>query len=425
MQTYQTMKSSGVVWLGDIPTIWGIKRAKYILSKVQEKPREDDEVVTAFRDGEVVLRKLRREDGFTFADKEIGYQHVSRGDLVVHAMDAFAGAIGVSKSNGKMSPVCSICRPVDDGIDTEYYSYLLRSMTKTNYLVAIAKGIRERSTDFRYRDLGKMSLPLPTFAEQQRIVRYINEETAKIDTLIAKQERLLELLEEKRIATINRAVTMGLDKNTEMAEVNVPWVSEISKNWQIMRVKDLFSANDEALSNNIDMNYEFDYVDISSVDKYEGILKREHMTFESSPSRARRIVRKGDIIIGAVRTYLEAIAQISDADGLIVSTGFVVLRPREAADSDYYFYALRSGPFMANVVANSVGVSYPAINADALMSLHIPVPPKEERHEIANYCRQETKKMDNLKQLIHKELTLLKERRVSLISNVVTGKVKV
>ncbi len=192
------------------------------------------------------------------------------------------------------------------------------------------------------------------------------------------------------------------------------------------RLKDLFTANDEALSQKTDPNFEFDYVDISSVDKYLGIIKRETLTFEKAPSRARRIVRTGDIIIAAVRTYLEAIAQIENNDSrLIVSTGFVVLRPKNKADSAFFRYALRSSAFMASVVANSEGVSYPAINADKLMALYIPVPPHEERLAIARRCETEMNKMDKLKVKIIDQIDLLKERRISLISTVVTGKVSI
>lgn len=426
MKANAAMKNSGVAWLGDIPADWQQKRAKFLFYKSQQKPVENDDVVTAFRDGEVVLRSQRRTDGFTFADKEIGYQHVDRGDLVIHAMDAFAGAIGVSKSSGKMSPVCSICKPLCQDVDTTYYAYLLRAMTKTNWLVAIAKGVRERSTDFRYGDFGNMLLPLPPLQTQKSIVAYIHEETALIDDLIAKQQHLLSLLEEKRRATITNAVTRGLNTNMELKDTGIEWLGKIPAHWELKRLKYLFTINDEALSQKTDPETEFEYVDISSVDKYEGIIKREHMTFATAPSRARRVVKDGDIILGAVRTYLEAIAQITPKDkDVIVSTGFAVLRPEHTNDSDFYSWAIRSGAFMASVIASSDGVSYPAINTDKLAALFMPLPPKQERDAISKYILGEMVKMDSLKTKIHEQIDLLKERRTALISSAVTGKVKV
>ena len=201
------LKETNIPWLGQVPVHWELYRAKYLFEKIQEKPLDTDEVVTAFRDGEVVLRSLRRADGFTFADKEIGYQHVSVGDLVIHAMDAFAGAVGVSKSEGKMSPVCSICRPIRSGVDTEYYAQLVRAMTSTNYLVAIAKGIRERSTDFRFGDFSNMTFPLPPLDEQRGIISRINDENEWATKLKQKIQTQITLLRERRTSLISHVVT--------------------------------------------------------------------------------------------------------------------------------------------------------------------------------------------------------------------------
>lgn len=202
------LKDSNIKWLGKVPATWGMYRAKYLFYKSQEKPTDTDDVVTAFRDGEVVLRSLRRTLGFTFADKEIGYQHVSKGDLVIHAMDGFAGAIGVSKSDGKMSPVCSICKPIDQTrVSTEYYAQLVRVMAKSDWLTAIAKGIRERSTDFRWGDFANMEFPLPPFDEQIGIVKAIADENNKVDTLRVKITSQIELLKERRASLISNVVT--------------------------------------------------------------------------------------------------------------------------------------------------------------------------------------------------------------------------
>ena len=110
----EEMKDCGVEWLGLVPTEWKIYRSKYLWKKEKREVKEDYGVVTAFRDGEVTLRENRRTEGFTFAIKEIGYQGVLKGDLVISAMDAFAGAMGISDSEGKCSPVYSVCSPVKE-----------------------------------------------------------------------------------------------------------------------------------------------------------------------------------------------------------------------------------------------------------------------------------------------------------------------
>ena len=145
---YPATKDSGVQWLGEVPKHWKTERAKSLFRKLEQPVRESDEVVTCFRDGVVTLRKNRRVRGFTESLKEIGYQGVRRGDLVIHAMDAFAGAIGVSDSDGKGTPVYSVCSPRQSA-NAYYYAFCVREMARSEWILALAKGIRERSTDFR------------------------------------------------------------------------------------------------------------------------------------------------------------------------------------------------------------------------------------------------------------------------------------
>ena len=104
-------KNSGIPWMPSIPDTWEVQRGKNILVLNKRPVRESDEVVTCFRDGEVILRSERRTDGFTMSDKEIGYQGINKGDIVIHGMDGFAGSMGVSKSTGKGSPVLVVCSP--------------------------------------------------------------------------------------------------------------------------------------------------------------------------------------------------------------------------------------------------------------------------------------------------------------------------
>lgn len=122
---YPEYKDSGVEWLGEVPRHWGARRTKLLFNLMRRPPSLDDGIVTAFRDGEVTLRSNRRSDGFTNSIQEIGYHGIRNGDLVIHAMDAFAGAIGVSDSDGKSTPVYSVCQPVDESVSVYYYEGLL------------------------------------------------------------------------------------------------------------------------------------------------------------------------------------------------------------------------------------------------------------------------------------------------------------
>lgn len=198
------MKDSGVQWIGDMPAHWDVIRGKYILRYMQKPVREDDGVITCFRDGEVTLRSNRREDGFTMSDKEIGYQGIDVGDLVVHGMDGFAGSIGISDSRGKASPVLNV---LDTDQCKRYIMYYLRSMAYSDVFLALATGIRVRSCDLRWNKLAELSYPVPPLNEQNAIVKHIDSVLSKADAVIADKKAQLATLDEYKKSLIFEYVT--------------------------------------------------------------------------------------------------------------------------------------------------------------------------------------------------------------------------
>jgi len=194
----------------------------------------------------------------------------------------------------------------------------------------------------------------------------------------------------------------------------------VPEHWEVKRLKYSATINDEALPDTTAPDYEFSYVDISSVDPTSGTARTEDMVFESAPSRARRVVRDGDTIVSTVRTYLRAIATIKNPrPNLIVSTGFAVVRPR-TVKSSFLSYALREAGFINTIVARSVGVSYPAVNAGEIVTIPIPLPEQREQHAIAAFLDEETAKIDALITKKHLLIEKLQEKRSALMSRIVT-----
>lgn len=198
------MKDSGIQWIGMMPIHWDCIRGKYILKYIQKPVREDDGVITCFRDGEVTLRSNRREDGFTMADKEIGYQGIDVGDLVVHGMDGFAGAIGISDSRGKASPVLNVLGTEQN---KRYIMYFLRSMAYSDVFLALATGIRVRSCDLRWNKLAELFYPVPPIEEQDAIVAHIDSVLQKTNDVIADKKEQLAVLEAYKKSLIYEYVT--------------------------------------------------------------------------------------------------------------------------------------------------------------------------------------------------------------------------
>ena len=198
------MKDSGIQWIGKIPQMWNCIRGKYILQYNSKPTREDDGVITCFRDGEVTLRSKRREDGFTMADKEIGYQGIDVGDLVVHGMDGFAGAIGISDSRGKASPVLNV---VETKQNKRYIMYFLRSMAYGDVFMALATGIRVRSCDLRWNKLAELFYPVPPIEEQNAIVEYVDRIISETNAVIAAKKEQISTLEAYKKSVIFEYVT--------------------------------------------------------------------------------------------------------------------------------------------------------------------------------------------------------------------------
>ena len=205
------MKDSGIAWIGEIPAHWNIKRAKNIFQRMQRDVRPEDEIVTCFRDGQVTLRKNRRTEGFTNSLKEIGYQGVRKGDLVIHQMDAFAGSIGVSDSDGKGTPVYMCCQPKIIDCNNYYYAYLLREMARSGYISSLYRGIRERSSDFRFETFAVQSLPIPPLEEQTAIVKKIDSINDRIMSLTNQLTKQINYLSELKQRIISDAVTGKID----------------------------------------------------------------------------------------------------------------------------------------------------------------------------------------------------------------------
>lgn len=205
MGNNRPMKDSGILWIKKIPESWSVRKLKFAIFPLERPVLNTDEVITCFRDGEVTLRKNRRTDGFTVSFTEHGYQGVEKGDLVIHGMDAFAGAIGCSDCRGKTTPVVHVCKTIGNN---RYFMYALRNMALSNVFTDFSNGVRIRSSDFRnFSKLGDFLIAIPPITEQGEIVDYLDSMTSKIDMLVTEKQRLLDDLESYKKSLIYEVVT--------------------------------------------------------------------------------------------------------------------------------------------------------------------------------------------------------------------------
>lgn len=425
LKPYPAYEDSGVSWLGQVPEQWRVDRPKWLFQKMDRPVRESDEIVTCFRDGTVTLRKNRRISGFTTALKEIGYQGLRRGGLVIHAMDAFAGAVGVSDSDGKGSPVHSVCEPLPSA-NAGYYAYIIREMARSQWILALATGIRERSTDFRYSDLVCQSVPVPPLSEQTAIVRYLDHADRKVRHAIRARQQLIKLLTEQKQAIIQRAVTRGLDPNVRLKPSGVPWLGDVPEHWEILRLKDACQRivggstprSDKAEYWNGDVVW-VTPIDVTRSQRLDTSLRR--ITREGLNSCSATLVPAGSIIV----TCRAPVGKVGvAATELCTNQGCkaVVLRSEVLTTA---FGALLMQTLEPELQSLANGTTFSEIPLHKLACVPIPVPAIDEQITIVHHVEEATANLDKAIDAARREIDLLREYRTRLIADVVTGKLDV
>lgn len=420
MAKYSEYKDSGIPWIGKIPTHWITRRAKFIFDRHKRPVRPNDEIVTCFRDGVVTLRKNRRESGFTNALMEFGYQGIRKGDLIVHQMDAFAGSIGVSDSDGKSTPVYTVCTMHNDDSSVWYYAFLLRVMAKTDYIQSLSRGIRERSTAFGYDIMGNLLLPIPPKEEQEAIVAYLDKVTADIDKAIAAKERIISSLEERRKIIITQAVTRGINPDVPMKDSSIDWLGEIPAHWEVIRIKYLLNEKKARSKNGTE--------EPLSMSQRKGLIPTKMMGVIPNLAASyvdAKLVSNGDLVFNKLKAHL-GVFNVSEYDGL-VSPDYAVYNSTGKADLKFLEYIFKT-PNCINEfkkLITGVGAGLSRLYTNDLYSIYCAIPPIDEQLSIRNHIANQTKAISEAIDQCQSIIDLLRERKNIIINETVTGKVKV
>lgn len=268
---------------------------------------------------------------------------------------------------------------------------------------------------------------LPSHSEQDQIVAYLRAQDAHIACFIKAKRDLIKLLTEQKLRIIDHAVTRGLDSSVALRPSGIEWLGEVPEHWVVKPLKRWVRLNARTLGQKTSPDFEFRYVDIGSVQTGRLVKEPERIRFEAAPSRARRVLRRGDTIISTVRTYLKAIWYVSEgADNLIASTGFAVLTPGSGVEPEYLGYVIQSNPFVNRVTANSTGIAYPAIAETVLGRFPVALPPTvDEQQAIVARIKTESAPLDDAIARAEEEIKLIREYHDRLIADVVTGQIDV
>lgn len=356
-----------------LPTIWPVVPLGRIFEKQDVAPKPGDGVVTAFRDGNVMLRSRRRLDGFTESLKEIGYQRVTEGDLVIHSMDAFAGAIGVAQDTGKSTPVYIVLKPKEN-IYPKYYSYVLRAYAQAGAIQSLTQGIRERSTDFRWSVAKTLLVPIPPYEDQKRIADELDRELAEIDEFIADQQRLLELEDERFKSTITSLVHPEPIKDIFNSSHNsVDWNGTT---WRRTHLGMVTKVNEGLVDPREEPYSSMTLIAPNHVESGTGKILYTETAAEQGADSGKYLVNKGQVIFSKIRpTLLKSV--IAPEDCLCSADMYAMWATSDYLTNEFLMWFLLSKPFETFARLNSDRVAMPKLNRETLSSTPIWIPDLE------------------------------------------------
>ena len=420
LKPYAKYMDTGIPWSPCAPEHWNVLRAKYMYKKEKRAVRDEDNIVTCFRDGTVTLRLNRRTTGFTEAVNESGYQGVRKGDLVIHVMDAFAGSIGVSDSDGKCTPVYSCCTALGN-YNNYYYAYLLREMARTGFIQSLYRGIRERSSDFRFDVFAQQSLVIPPRSEQDQIVRFLDWKSSECLKFVHEKKKEIALLNEFKNANIVKAVTAGIETGYDLKESQISFVPMIPEHWDELMLFQV--ASEQKISNktvhhqNL-LSLSYGKIKRKDINTKGGLLPASFDTYQ--------IVNNGNVILRLTdlqNDHKSLRVGLATETGIITSA-YTCLKPRDNILPEYLYLMLHAYDVSKVFYGMGGGVRQSIGYAD-IRRMTIPLPPMDEQQAIVDYCYAEQEKIEKLIDSLNDEIAYIQELRIRTISDLVTGKVDV
>ncbi|MCZ8318807.1 MAG: hypothetical protein O9303_08340 [Silanimonas sp.] len=423
---YPAYTDSGVAWLGCVPAHWSTRRLGYFFAERREKVSDRDfRPLSVTKNGVVPQLETAAK-----SDDGDNRKKVCSGDFVINGRSDRKGSSGMAEADGSVSLINIVLRPVGE-IDIRFAHHLLRSAPFQEEFYRYGKGIVADLWTTNYSEMRNISLSLPSIAEQSVIAAFLDRETAKIDALIAEQERLLELLAEKRQAVISHAVTKGLNPDVPMKDSGVAWLGEVPAHWRVGKAGFYVSVLPGfAFSSSGFSDDSADVRLLRGINVGVGEIRWEEVVYwrrEGMDGLDLYELQSGDVVIGMDRPVISggvrvAIVKPSDLPCLLLQR-VAKIDPGEHMRGRFIARVLGSHAFAPHFLPETTGVSVPHISGEQVAAFVVPVPPIEEQDAICNHIDAALAEIDALIDEARKGIALLSERRSALIAAAVTGQI--
>lgn len=428
MEGYSKYKDSGAQWLGNIPKHWDVIKAKYLWN----------EVFSFSENGSENLLSVSQYDGVTQAKNESrseslkGYKKVAKDNLVINIMLAWMGGLGVSEYNGIVSPAYCVYR-LKKAANPKFMHYLYKTPMYLAEFTRHSTGVIPSRWRMYTDDFGQVLTLIPPIDEQDKIVSYLDKVTSKIDEAIAQQQKMIDLLNERKQIIINNAVTKGLNPDALMKDSGIDWIGEIPEHWEVMKTLFTLSMPITDGPHETPLLYEdgIPFVSAEAVSMGDGGINFNHIrgyiskTFYDECCK-KYIPQRYDIYMIKSGATTGKVAIVETDVKFTIWSPLAVFRCNQQIMNPYYlFFVLQSKFYQLQV---QLGWSYGTqqnIGMRTLEKLKVTVPPICEQVMIANKIKEKLVPINNAIKIANEQITLLYERKQLIINNVVTGKVKV
>ncbi|MFC1518092.1 restriction endonuclease subunit S [Pseudomonadota bacterium] len=433
MKPYPRYNQSAARWYSSFPETWSEVKAKRLFSNERERASSEDEQLAASQKYGVIPQALMMAQNNAKVMLALkgtdNFKQVKENDFVI-SLRSFEGGIEHSKYNGCISPAYTVLRLRHESSYPNYFRYALKCSPFIQALNSTSEGIRDGKT-ITYDEFGELLVVLPSQTEQKAIAIFLDRETQRIDSLIEEKQTFIKLLKEKRQALISHVVTKGLNPNVEMQDSGIEWIGQVPKHWGISKVRYLGQCQ-----NGINIGGEFfghgtPFVSYGDVYNNTSLPEQvQGLVLSTEKDRDNYSVISGDVLFTRTSETIEEIGFSAVCKSTIeqaVFAGFLIrFRPDEGSlevgFSEYYFRNEKLRAFFAkemNLVTRA------SLSQDLLKKMPVLLPPIDEQNEIANYLQAECNKFSEIFAETEKTILLLEERRTSLISAAVTGKIDV
>lgn len=427
MERYNEYKDSGVQWLGEIPSHWGLRRTKYVWKETDSRSEFGSEQLLSVSQYDGV-RKAQLDSR---SESLKGYKIVKQDELVINIMLAWLGGLGVSKHEGIVSPAYCVYK-LQDAQNPRFLHYLYRTPMYLAEFARHSTGIVPSRWRMYTDDFGEVLTLLPPIEEQDAMVAYLDTATAKIDEAIAQQQKMIDLLNERKQIIINNAVTKGLNPDAPMKDSGVDWIGDIPGHWEIKKLKHVCQAfgriGFRGYSTTDLVDEGEGCITLSPSNMRDGQMQYEKCTYlswekyEESPEIK---VFNGDILFVKTGSTYGKSSIVEDLPLEATINPQLLVFKNFTCNNMFLANVLQSTAIKTQVEVSVIGGTIPTISQQKILNYVFPYPTEDEQEAIVAYIENKSTPINAAIKASERQISLLQERKQIIINDVVTGKVKV